>query len=126
MKLLHPFCPHITEECWEKIGNKGFISLAEWPVADEKKIDKKLEEQEQAVEKLVEDIKHILKLVGKKKKVFVYVLPNEKKIYIESLDLVKQRTGLDAEVYAVNDKNKYDPENKAKKVKLGRPGIYLE
>ncbi len=128
LKLLHPFCPHITEEFWRKIGNKNFISLAEWPVVDEEKINKRLEKQEQAVEKLVEDINHILKLVGKikTKKVFVYVLPNEKKIYIESLDLIKKKTGLDAEVYAVNDKNKYDPENKSKKVKPGRPGIYLE
>jgi len=31
LKLLHVFCPHITEELWEKIGNKRFISLAEWP-----------------------------------------------------------------------------------------------
>ena len=37
LKLLHPFCPHITEELWEKIGNKKFISLAEWPIAEEKR-----------------------------------------------------------------------------------------
>ncbi|MFX0043229.1 MAG: leucine--tRNA ligase, partial [Candidatus Hodarchaeota archaeon] len=29
--LLHPIIPHITEEIWEKIGKKGFISLASWP-----------------------------------------------------------------------------------------------
>ncbi len=30
------------------------------------------------------------------------------------------------EIFAVNDKKKHDPENKSKKVKPGRPGIYLE
>ena len=27
LKLLAPFCPHIAEELWEKMGNKKFISL---------------------------------------------------------------------------------------------------
>ena len=32
----------------------------------------------------------------------------------------------DAKIFAVNDKKKYDPENKSKKAKPGKPGIYLE
>ena len=126
LKLLHPFCPHITEELWEKIGNKKFISFEKWPVVDEEKIDEKLEEQEKAIERLVEDINHLSKLVKKFEKVFVYVLPNEKENYIENLDTIKRKTCLDIEIFAVNDKSKHDPENKSKKVKPGRPGIYLE
>jgi leucyl-tRNA synthetase len=126
LKLLNPFCPHITEEIWEKIGCKGFISLAKWPVADEKKIDNNLEKQEQAVEKLAEDINNILKIVKNKKNVYVYVLPNEKEFYFEDLDILKKKINLDVKLFAVNDKDKYDPENKSKKVKPGRPGIYLE
>ena len=118
LKLLHPFCPHITEELWEKIGNKNFITSEKWPIADEKKIDGKFEKQEQAVEKLKSDIEQIKKLTGKKNpKVYVYVLPNELELY-KDLDEIK--------LFAVNDKKKYDPENKSKKVKPGRPGIYLE
>ncbi len=146
LKLLHPFCPHITEELWEKLGNKRFISLEKWPVVDEKKIDDKFEKQEQAVEKLKADIEQIKKLTGhhgriplrarepatqapkdfgkkslqgakKNPKVYVYVLPNELEIY-------KDFKGIN--LYAVNDKKKYDPENKSKKVKPGRPGVYLE
>ncbi|MFH1503213.1 MAG: class I tRNA ligase family protein [Candidatus Diapherotrites archaeon] len=117
LKLLHPFCPHITEEFWAKIGGKGFISLLKWPVCDEKKIDERFEKQEQAVEKLKADINHIKKITGKGGKVYVYVLPDELEIYknVEGINL-----------FAVNDKNKYDPENKSKKIKPGRPGIYLE
>jgi len=127
LKLLHLFCPHITEELWERIGNKGFISLEKWPVVDEKKIDKNLEKQEQAIEKLAEDINHIKSLIkDKKTKAFVYVLPNELNNYKESIGIIKKKTNIDIEIYAVNDKNKHDPENKSKKVKPGRPGIYLE
>ena len=108
----------------------SFISLEKWPVADEKKIDESLEKQEQAVDKLVSDINHVVGLVrgkgNKVSKVFVYVLPNEKVSYVDNLELVKKKTGLGVEFYTVNDKNKHDPENKSKKVKPGRPGIYLE
>lgn len=118
LKMFSVFCPHISEEIWEKLGNKNFISLEKWPVCDEKKIDEKLEEQEEMISKLKSDIEQIKKLTGKENpKIYVYVLPNELQIY-KNLGGVK--------VFAVNDKNKYDPENKSKKVKPGRPGIYLE
>ena len=118
LKILHPFCPHITEELWEKIKGKGFVSLASWPKFDEKKIDENLEKEEEAIEKLLSDINHVKKITGKlKAKVYVYVLPQELKIYedVEKINL-----------FSVNDKEKYDPEGKSKKVKPGKPGIYLE
>jgi leucyl-tRNA synthetase len=34
--LLNPFAPHITEELWNAIGNKGFIADAKWPAYDGK------------------------------------------------------------------------------------------
>jgi leucyl-tRNA synthetase len=34
LQLLHPFAPHLTEELWEKAGQKGFILNSHWPVAD--------------------------------------------------------------------------------------------
>jgi leucyl-tRNA synthetase len=34
LKMLHPFAPHITEELWEMLGEKGFILTSPWPVAD--------------------------------------------------------------------------------------------
>ncbi|MBR6915289.1 MAG: class I tRNA ligase family protein, partial [Clostridia bacterium] len=35
VKLLSPFAPHLSEEIWEKLGGKGFVSLAQWPSFDE-------------------------------------------------------------------------------------------
>ncbi|MEJ2267482.1 MAG: class I tRNA ligase family protein [Nanoarchaeota archaeon] len=128
LKLLHPFCPHITEELWEKLSNKKFISLEKWPKAEETKIDDKFEKQEKAIEKLIKDIVNLNKILetkgDKKNKVYVYVLPNEKEFYSERE--ISRKTGKEVKIFAVNDKDKYDPENKSKKVKLGRPGIYLE
>ena len=44
IKLLNPFAPHLTEEIWEKLGGKGFLSLAEWPEWDEAKtVDDEIE-----------------------------------------------------------------------------------
>ncbi|MBQ6701535.1 MAG: leucine--tRNA ligase [Clostridia bacterium] len=37
VKLLCPFAPHLSEEIWEALGEKGFCSLAEWPTYDEAK-----------------------------------------------------------------------------------------
>ena len=130
IKIIAPFAPHLAEELWEKINGKNFVSTAEWPVADESKIDEKIEKEEKLIEQTIEDINHVLKIVKEKgknaTKLFIYVLPNEKKSFLENLDLIKNKINLSVEIFAVNDKNKHDPENKSKKVKPGRPGIYLE
>jgi leucyl-tRNA synthetase len=129
LKLLHPFCPHISEELWEKLGNKNFLCLEKWPIADEKKINEKLEQAEKNQEKLILDIVNVLGIIRDKnnkeaEKVYVYVMPFEKEIFDESFISVK--VGKDVKIFAVNDKNKYDPEEKAKKAKPGKPGVYVE
>lgn len=128
LKLLNPFCPHLTEELWEKIGNKGFISLEEWPKSEEKKIDDKFDKEDQAKDKIVSDIINVLRIIeekgDKKEKVYVYVIPNEKELYNESE--ITKRVGKEVKIFAVNDKEKYDPTNKSKNTKPGKPGIYLE
>jgi leucyl-tRNA synthetase len=64
---------------WESLGNVGFISVSKWPELDEGCIDEKFEKLEYFVGQTVEDIKNILKIVGKKpKKVNVYVAPEWK------------------------------------------------
>ncbi|MFA5020372.1 MAG: leucine--tRNA ligase [Candidatus Pacearchaeota archaeon] len=129
LKLLSVFCPHIAEEIWEKFGNKGFISLQKWPVADESKIDEKLELAEKSAEKTIQDINNIINLVKDKTgkepdKIYIYTLPNETINY--DSELLNERFGKEVKVYAVNDKNKYDPEEKSKKAKPGKPGIFVE
>jgi len=126
IKLISIFCPHLAEELWSKLDNKGFVSLEKWPEFEEKKINEELEEEERIVESLISDVNNILKITGAKKKLFLYSLPNENEIYQNAKELIGKRTNLEINVYSVSDKEKYDPEGKSKKAKPKKPAIYLE
>ncbi len=74
IKLVSPFTPHICEELWEKLGNKGFVSVAEWPKADETLINEEAEAMENLAKRTVEDINQIKKIVGRQpEKINIYV-----------------------------------------------------
>ncbi|MEX2017096.1 MAG: class I tRNA ligase family protein, partial [Candidatus Pacearchaeota archaeon] len=130
LKLLHPFCPHITEEIWHKIGNKSFISLEKWPVSDETKINLEFEKEDELVDKVINDVNNVKKIIidkGKEpSKLYLYVIPNEKEVYVNNIDEIGLRTGLKVKIFSVADKDKHDPEKKSSKAKPGKPGIYLE
>jgi leucyl-tRNA synthetase len=34
LKLLNPFLPHFTEECWEQLGHSTWLVDTDWPEAD--------------------------------------------------------------------------------------------
>ncbi|MCC7469778.1 MAG: leucine--tRNA ligase [Bacteroidetes bacterium] len=38
LKILAPFAPHMTEELWHELGEKGSIHMSDWPKVDESKI----------------------------------------------------------------------------------------
>jgi len=40
LKVLAPFCPHISEELWSKLGHKSSIFQEKWPDYDEKLVKK--------------------------------------------------------------------------------------
>jgi leucyl-tRNA synthetase len=94
LKLLHPFCPHLTEELWEKIGNKPFISLENWPKYDESKIDLKAEEEEKVVEGTISDIRRVLKLVkaGKPEEIVLFVAEDWKYKFMASFKKEIEKT----------------------------------
>tara|TARA_Y100000034_G_C6908541_1_gene422430 strand:- start:2770 stop:5244 length:2475 start_codon:yes stop_codon:yes gene_type:complete len=128
VKMLSLFCPHVAEECWEKLGGKGFVSLSGWPMFDEGKVDEEFDKAEEAVDKVVGDVLNILKIMSEKgsegERVYLYVLPQELERY-DSAE-IKRRVNKEVAVYKVNDPNKVDPEGKAKKAKPGKPAIYIE
>ncbi|PIO07873.1 leucine--tRNA ligase [Candidatus Pacearchaeota archaeon CG10_big_fil_rev_8_21_14_0_10_34_12] len=130
LKLFAPFCPHISEELWEKLGHKSFISLESWPVADEKKINEKFDREEKIVSGVVDDVNNIVKIINDKggtaERLYLYVIPNELEMFRDNSKEISGRTGLNLEIYSVSDKNKHDPQGKSKKSKPGKPGIYLE
>jgi len=92
LKILAPFCPHLSEELWEKIGNKPFISNTPWPKYDEKLIDESLEKIEGVVDTLRNDILKIKELAKLEKvsKVKIFVAPKWK---WKALEIVKKACG---------------------------------
>ena len=40
VKLVAPFAPHLAEELWQRLGNTGTVSFAEWPVFNPAKVQK--------------------------------------------------------------------------------------
>ena len=128
LKMLNVYCPYLTEELWEKFGHKDFISLSDWPEVDEKKINDKFDKEDEAKEKIVSDILNIIRIIEsrgeKKDKVYIYVIPNELPLYDE--ETISSKIGKPVKIFAVNDKKKYDPTNKGKNSKPGKPAIYLE
>jgi leucyl-tRNA synthetase len=129
-KVISPFCPHIAEELWDKLGNKEFISLAKWPKFDETKINENFEKEGKIIDKIADDINSIQNLFskeGKKAKiVYVYSIPNQKKLLDDNIEFLRKKTQLEIKIYLVNDKDKYDPQEKSKRAKPGKPALFLE
>ncbi|MBN1941334.1 MAG: leucine--tRNA ligase [Candidatus Diapherotrites archaeon] len=130
LQMISVFCPHIAEELWAKLGNKKMVSTEKWPKAEEKKINEQFEKEDNAIEQLVNDLNHVKGIVqskGKKpKSAFVYTIPKEKELFSGQIESLENRTGLKISVFAVNDKGKRDPENKAAKAKPLKPAIFME
>ncbi len=130
LKMLQVFCPHMSQEIWERIGNKGFLANEKWPEFEESKINDSFEREEKSLNRLAEDINSVIAILSKDKKdiefVYVYVIPPEKKFLEDNLKTIEKKTGTKIKVFSVNDKDKYDPKEKAKRAKPGKPAIYLE
>jgi len=126
--LMSPFAPYLAEEIYEKLGNKKFISLSTWPKADESKINEDLEKQEETISKTIDDINNIKKLAKiDNPRTYIYTIPKELNLFQENLEMLKNKTNSKLlKIFVVNDKSKYDPQNKAMKAKPSKPAIYLE
>ena len=195
-RLLAPFAPHICEEIWEKMGQKGFISLAEWPTYQAEEVDIKAEEKEAFIQNLLEDIHNVIKAtkitprkihfytaapwkwkvflkaaekavskvlkmkelmeellkdpelrnraketskfasqivnevnqmpLDRKEKIIQIKETNEAQIITEAKDFFEQELKVEVHVWKEEDRNKYDPKNRASLAKPYRPAIYME
>lgn len=95
IKLIAPFTPFIAEELWEHLGNKGYVSLAQWPEPNNKLIDETSELIEEQVKIIMQDINTILtQYTAKISKIYVY-LPSEWKYQIASIIGKQLSTGSD-------------------------------
>jgi uncharacterized HAD superfamily protein len=104
------------------------ISIEKWPVYDEKKIDEEILKYEDSLMNTFNDIKQVIKLSNKNKNLYFYAVSEKELSYLqEAVVFLKNELGFKkVKIFNVSDKEKYDPENKAKRAKFGRPGIYTE
>ncbi|MBN1792515.1 leucine--tRNA ligase [Candidatus Woesearchaeota archaeon] len=94
IKILSPFCPHITEELWERLGNKTLLSLEPWPKADESKIDEKLDACDSLAACTRSDINAVKKLASLDKigKITIIISPKWKYGLFDVLKKEMQKT----------------------------------
>ncbi len=128
LKIISVFAPHIAEEIWHKLGNKSFISLESWPKYDEKKINEKLEQEEKQIEKLIDDIRNILKILEqrgekKKNKISVFAIPKEVDLYKKAEEKVGNKVSMEVKVLSVKEAK---VTGKVIKAVPGKPGILVE
>lgn len=78
--LLSPIAPHVCEEMWDVLINKGlksekFCSLQEWPESNKNLINKSAESVHSMIEQVIVDIRQVLKLINKEnpKKITLFV-----------------------------------------------------
>lgn len=63
VRLLAPIIPFTCEALWRDLGEHHMVSFAPWPEADESLINPEIELAEELLERTVEDIESILKLI---------------------------------------------------------------
>ncbi len=91
--ILSPFCPHVCEELWEKLGNRGFIASEKWPSYDEKKINLESEYLEDIIANTKSDVITVLELakIEKPKEIKLFVSDDWKyKLYKLVVDKLKE------------------------------------
>jgi len=92
LRLLAPFAPHICEELWSEMQEKGFISFAEWPETHKQKMDVVAEEQENLLKDLIEDTLNVLKAtkITPKKICYYTASPWKWKVHVAMLEKAKK------------------------------------
>ena len=63
VQLLHPIIPHVSEEIWEIIGKKGFLSLTPWPSYDENILTVENDYKWRLLDNTMNSVNHILHII---------------------------------------------------------------
>ena len=76
VRMMAPFTPHVCEELWSAGLGDGYVSLAQWPEADESLIDVQAEKAEDLLERTLNDIQEIVNVTkAKPKMITLYTTP---------------------------------------------------
>ncbi len=61
--ILHPFIPHITEELWEMLGHKDFLSISTWPSYNKNLLTDENDFKWNLLNNTIDDIKNIIQIL---------------------------------------------------------------
>jgi len=76
--LLHPFIPHITEELWELLGHKDFLSKSPWPSHNKNLLTDENDFKWNLMNNTIDDIKNIIQILkGQKISLIKIVIATE-------------------------------------------------
>jgi leucyl-tRNA synthetase len=196
IKMLTPFAPYMCEELWSQTGETEFISNAQWPKFDEKRLNYVAEEQENLIIDILTDTQNILKAtkitpkqlviytaatwkwqiylnilektkagetkisevmrelssnmelkpymkdiavlvpkiikavtklsLNRKANMIKIQKSDEKQVIENALEFLKDRFNTEVQVYSEEDKERYDPKNRAQMAMPYQPAIYIE
>ena len=62
--LLAPYTPHLSESVWERLGEDGFISVAQWPSSDESAIDDRAQADQDYIDGIVANARRQIQANG--------------------------------------------------------------
>ncbi len=83
IQMMAPFTPHLSEELWESIGKKGFVSITNFPQYEGIKMKEAII-GEKLVYNIMEDVAQILKVTKiEPSRIFLYASPKWKWEMIE-------------------------------------------
>ncbi len=91
--LLHPIAPHMTEEIWEIMGKKGYISLATWPSYDKELLTTENAFKWKLMDNIINDINSIKSVMKNDdfENISIVVADNWKfKFYSNLIDLLEK------------------------------------
>lgn len=88
-QLIAPLSPHVAEEMWTSLGNKGMVTKADWPEFDESLHNSAAEAAESIVRQTLDDTAEILRATGLTPKRITYysAAPWKWGIYHKALDM---------------------------------------
>jgi leucyl-tRNA synthetase len=89
-RMIAPLAPHVAEEMWTSLGNKGMVAQAAWPEFDESLHDSEAEAGESIVRQTLDDTAEILRATGLTPKRITYYVaaPWKWHIYQKALNMV--------------------------------------
>lgn len=111
VRLMTPFSPHLSEEVWEQLGKKDFVSTAEWPRPDEFKKNIKAELIEEMIQRTIEDINSIVRVTERSpRRIILYTAADWK--WRSSLMLLDKARSGSSEIKEVLKELASDPTGK--------------